>query len=95
MTLTPEDSPVASELTRPVAAGGTNSRCQATVGGIPEVNPVIGDVKDDSIHGRGGYEHGGIRQGGCFGGGRASRVVIAKGGGLHNCNVSECVAFSG
>ncbi|SVA82300.1 uncharacterized protein METZ01_LOCUS135154 [marine metagenome] len=45
MTLTPEDIPVASEVTRPVAAGVTNSRYQATVGGIPETNPVIGDVK--------------------------------------------------
>ena len=44
MTLTPEDIPVASEVTRPVAAGVTNSRYQATVGGIPETNPVIGDV---------------------------------------------------
>ena len=44
MTLTPEDIPVASEVTRPVAVGDTKSRYQATVGGIPEANPVIGDV---------------------------------------------------
>ena len=36
-------------MTHPVAAGDTNSRCQATVGGIPEANPVIGDVRDGSI----------------------------------------------
>lgn len=49
MTLTAEDIPAASEVTRPVAVGGTTSHYQATVGGIPEANPVVGDVRDSSI----------------------------------------------